>query len=277
MTTIRQALRAGAARLAQDEARAEAEILLAHALGADRTLLYARPERLLSPDEARRYDTLLAHRAEGWPVAYLTGRREFHGLVLRVTPHVLVPRHETELLVELALERIPAGRHARVADLGTGSGAIALALAAARPNARVVAVDSSEAALRVAADNARALGLSNVELRRGDWFEPLAGEHYALVVSNPPYLAEDDPHLDATDLRHEPRAALASGADGLDALRILVAGALAHLEPGGAMLVEHGADQGAALRALFDAAGYVRVGTVRDLERRERVTVGVRG
>lgn len=192
-----------------------------------------------------------------------------------MTPDVLIPRHDTELLVERALERVRGKRGARIADLGTGSGAIALALAKARPDAIVVAVEASESALSVAAMNARALELDRVDLRLGSWFVPLANERFDLIVSNPPYLCADDAHLGLGDLRYEPRAALVSGPDGLDAIRAIVADAPAHLVAGGALALEHGAEQGAEVRALFVEAGFDDVGTARDLEGRDRVTSGV--
>lgn len=210
-------------------------------------------------------------------MAYLLGRRGFWTLDLAVGPDTLIPRPETELLVEQALQRLPSGQPCRVADLGTGSGAIALAIASERPLAQVVATDRSAAALAVARRNAEALGLaSRVGFREGDWFAPLAGERFGLVASNPPYIREGDPHLGQGDLRHEPPSALASGADGLDALRAIVAGAPGHLEPGGWLLLEHGHDQGPAVRALLSDAGFVDVATVPDLEGRDRVGLGRR-
>jgi len=176
--------------------------------------------------------------------------------------------------VELALQRLPAGGDARVADLGTGSGAIALAIACERPRARIVASDRSAAALEVARANADANRIGNVDFRHGDWFVPLRGDTFDLVASNPPYIAEGDPHLAQGDLRHEPPAALASGSDGLDAIRAIVAGAPAHLAPGGWLLLEHGHEQGAAVRALLLGAGFEGVETACDLEARERVTLG---
>jgi release factor glutamine methyltransferase len=253
---------------------ADAELLLAHVLDRPRSWLYAHGDAALDATAVTRFEALLARRAQGEPVAYLTGRRGFWRFELAVTPATLIPRPETELLVELALARLPAERALRVADLGTGSGAIALALAFERPRAQVVATDASPDALAVARGNAAALGLANVAFRQGDWFAPLAGERFDLVASNPPYIAAGDPHL--AELRFEPAAALASGADGLDAIRAIVRDAPAHLQPGGWLLLEHGPDQGAAVRALLHAAGLVAVATERDLERRERVTLGRR-
>lgn len=261
-------------RAADGVAPADAEILLAHVLGRSRTWLYAHADAETCADARRRYEELLARRRAGEPVAYLTGMRGFWKFDLRVTADTLVPRPETERLVELALERLPEGRALRIADLGTGSGAIALALALERPRAQVVASDASEPALAVASGNARALGLHNVAFRRGDWFAPVAGERFDLIASNPPYIALGDPHLDEGDLRFEPPAALSSGTDGLDAIRAIAEGAPAHLEPGGWLLVEHGWEQGASVRRLFEAAGLAGVATHIDLEQRDRVTLG---
>jgi len=263
-------LRAAAARIDPGDAA----LLLAHALGRPRAWLYAHGDEAPDPAALQRFEALLARREAGEPVAYLTGRRGFWRHELRVTPDTLVPRPETERLVELALERLAPGAPLRIADLGTGSGAIALALALERPRARVVATDASPAALEVARGNADALGAGNIEFRHGSWFEPLAGERFDLVASNPPYVADGDPHLAQGDLRFEPAAALASGADGLDDIRVIVRDAPAHLVPGGWLLLEHGFDQGAAVRALLHAAGFAEVGTGRDLEGRDRVGFG---
>lgn len=252
----------------------EAELLLAHVLQRPRAWLFAHADDPLADDAARCFATLVERREAGEPVAYLTGRRGFWRFDLRVTPATLIPRPETERLVELALERIPQGVEVALADLGTGSGAIALALASERPRARMVATDASAEALAVAESNAAEIGLRNVEFRLGDWLAPLQGERYALIASNPPYIAQDDIHLGQGDLRHEPRSALASGIDGLDAIRIIAREALAHLHPGGWLLLEHGWEQGAAVRAILEAAGWVEVATHGDLEDRDRVTLG---
>lgn len=253
----------------------DAALLLLHVLKRPQAWLYAHGDAVVNADQAARFGELVARRASGEPIAYLLGYRGFWTLNLRVTPDTLIPRPETELLVEQALERLDPAADVRVADLGTGSGAIALAIATERPRARVVATDRSEAALAVAQGNAVAHGLAGrVAFRQGDWFAPLAGERFDLVASNPPYIADGDPHLARGDLRHEPPSALSSGADGLDAIRILVAVAPSHLESGGWLLLEHGFDQGPAVRALLDAAGFVEVATVQDLERRDRVSLG---
>jgi release factor glutamine methyltransferase len=264
----------GRAQLAGDEARRESELLLGHALQRERAWLFAHAADTVEEAARARFAALVAARARGVPVAQLLGRWGFWTLELRVTADTLIPRPETELLVEAALARLPAGRAAQVADLGTGSGAITLALAHSRPDAHVVATDASAAALAVARDNATDNALRNVEFRQGDWYEPLIGARFDLLLSNPPYIAQDDPHLLQGDLRFEPRTALASGADGLDAIRVLAGGARAHLRAGGWLLVEHGFEQGAAVRALFTAAGLTAVETLRDLEGRERVTLG---
>lgn len=247
--------------------------LMAHVLGRGTAWLYAHGGDPVDPGAAAAFRALVARRSAGEPVAYLTGRRGFWTLDLAVTPDTLVPRPETELLVEMALARLEDDA-VDVADLGTGSGAIALAIASERPRARVVATDRSEAALAVARGNASGAGLANVAFAAGDWWAPLAGRRFHLVASNPPYIAEGDPHLARGDLRFEPPAALASGHDGLDAIRAIVAGAPAHLHPGGWLLLEHGLDQGAPVRALLSAAGFVGVETARDLEGRDRVTIG---
>lgn len=252
----------------------DARALLAHALERSPAWLFAHGNDPIDEQSLQRFETLLARRVQGEPVAYLTGRRAFWSFDLMVSADTLIPRPETELLVELALARLPVGAESRVADLGTGSGAIALALARERPQAQVVAVDVSAGALDVARANARELGLRNVEFRQGDWLQPLADEHFDLIVSNPPYIADADPHLDA--LRYEPVPALSSGGDGLDAIRIIASNAPAHLRSGGWLLLEHGWDQGDAVRALLQAAGFDNVETRRDLEHRDRVTLGRR-
>lgn len=253
---------------------ADAAVLLAHAADRPRSWLHAHADDEADASVVARYADLLARRMAGEPVAYLTGSRGFWRLDLRVTPDTLVPRPETELLVELALDRLPVDRALRIADLGTGSGAIALALAHERPRAQVVATDASVAALEVARDNAGALRIGNLAFRHGDWLAPLAGERFDLIASNPPYVALGDPHLDEGDLRFEPPAALSSGVDGLDAIRAIARDAPAHLVAGGWLLLEHGWEQGAAVRELLRQAGFAEVLTGRDLERRDRVTLG---
>lgn len=254
--------------------RADAELLLAHVAGRDRAWLFAHAGDELAPEQAAGFAALVERRAAGEPVAYLTGHRGFWTLELEVGPDTLIPRPETETLVELALARLPIGIPARVADLGTGSGAIALAIASERPQAEVIATDFSAGALAVAERNALRNGVGKVEFRRGDWYAPLGSERFGLIASNPPYIADGDPHLGEGDLRFEPPTALSSGADGLDAIREIVAGAPVHLVPGGWLLLEHGLEQGAAIRELLQHAGFVDVATERDLEDRDRITLG---
>ncbi|WP_217537065.1 peptide chain release factor N(5)-glutamine methyltransferase [Stenotrophomonas sp. GbtcB23] len=271
---IRQLLAAAARVLPGVEGRHEAELLLLHVLGRERGWLFAHATDLLDPATAEAFAALLQRRIAGEPVAYLLGRRGFWTLDLAVSPATLIPRPETERLVELALERLPEGVPLRIADLGTGSGAIALALASERPLAQIVATDMSGDAIAVAAGNARQHGRANVAFRQGSWHAPLAGERFDLIASNPPYIASDDPHLAQGDLRFEPTTALASGHDGLDDIRLIIAGAPAHLQPGGWLLMEHGWDQGEAIRALLEGAGFVEVETALDLEQRDRVSLG---
>lgn len=272
----RALLREAAAQLrdAGDSARLDAEILLGHVLGWTRAQLIARDDEALPPEAEARFRDIVARRAGGEPVAYLTGTKDFWSLSLRVTPDVLVPRPETELLVEWGLECVQDKPAPRIADLGTGSGAIALALASECRDATVWATDVSDAALAVAAGNARALGLDQVSFRRGRWFEAVDGLRFDLVVSNPPYVAEGDPHLDA--LRHEPARALTAGPDGLADLRAIVEAAPQYLEDGGWLLVEHGATQGGAVRALLQASGFEDVQSRRDLAGHERASGGRR-
>lgn len=266
-------------RLTQSRTRidaADAEILLAHVLGQSRGWLFAHDDAELDAAQDAAFEQLVARRQAGEPVAYLTGTQGFWTLDLTVTPATLVPRPETELLVEQALAKIPADAPWRLADLGTGCGAIALALARERPLSRMVATDLSEDALAIARGNAARNGVENAEFRAGSWLEPLQGETFDLIASNPPYVADGDPHLAQGDLRFEPSLALSCGRDGLNAIRTIAAAAPAVLRPGGWLLFEHGFDQDAAVRALLEEAGFAEVETVRDLEGRGRVTQGRR-
>lgn len=255
---------------------AEAELLLAHAIDRPRSWLFAHDDACLDDVQRARFEQLIARRAAGAPIAYLTGVRGFWRFDLAVSPATLIPRPETERLVELALERLPVDRTVDVADLGTGSGAIALAIAFERPAARVLATDASADALEVARGNAGRLGLSNLRFALGDWCAPLGDACFDLIASNPPYIAADDPHLGQGDLRHEPPSALASGPDGLDAIRAIARDAFDRVRPGGWLLLEHGFDQGAAVRAVLERAGWCDVETALDLEQRDRVTLGRR-
>jgi len=259
-----------------DTPRLDAEVLLAAALDRPRSHLLAWPERIPEPEQAARFAAWLERRLAGEPVAYLLGRREFWSLELDVTPDTLIPRPETELLVELALERLPVDRPVTVADLGAGSGAIALALAVERPRARIVATDRSLAALTVAQRNARRLGVANVEFREGDWCAPLAGECFDLIASNPPYVAATDSRWRRGALRFEPPSALVAGEDGLSAIRAIVAQAPARLRPGGWLLLEHGYDQGEAVPALLWEWGFVEVSDHLDAAGVSRASCGRR-
>ncbi len=264
-----------AARLTpqSDSARLDAELLLAHVLGRSRTYLHTWPERQATQLEVELFTALIDRRAVGEPVAYLTGRQAFHDLDLTVNAATLIPRPETELLVEVALRLGESESKLAVADLGTGSGAVGLAIARARPNWWVMATDRSAKTLEVARHNAQILEIGNVGFRLGRWYEPLKEKSYHLIVSNPPYVRPDDPHLAQGDVAHEPRSALVGqGEDGLGDIRELIRGGPDHLQPAGWLCVEHGYDQGAAVRALFDAGPFDRIETERDLAGIERVT-----
>lgn len=260
--------------LSRREARLEAQILAAHALGVARPWLIAHADHPLSPQLTATLDALVARRMTGEPIAYLLGRREFYGLDLAVTPAVLIPRPDTETLVEAALARLPAEHPMRVLDLGTGSGAVALALARHRPRADILAVDRSPEALALAGDNGRRLGLHNVRFVQSDWYARIGVKKFDMIVSNPPYVAAGDPHLARGDLRFEPLSALAAGPDGLQAIRAIVAGAPAHLRAGGWLLFEHGHDQAEVCRTLLATAGFDAPFTLPDLAGRPRVTGG---
>jgi release factor glutamine methyltransferase len=269
--TLRQGADALGATLNIDqrECRLEAQILLCHAIQQPRAYLAAHDRDPIPPEQAAAFAALLHRRLQGEPIAYILGGREFYGLDFKVTPAVLIPRPETELLVDLALERLPADRPCRVLDLGTGSGAVAVTLALHRPQTEVVAVDQSAAALEVARENAQRLGVSNLRLIQSDWYSALNGEKFDLIVSNPPYIAAADPHLAQGDVRFEPAVALASGADGLDDIRTI------HLYPAGWLLFEHGYDQAAACRDLLAQTGFQQVGSSADLAGIERVSYGL--
>jgi release factor glutamine methyltransferase len=254
----------------------ENRILLCHATGLSRVQLITQSDRPLTLEEAQRLDALVARRLQGEPIAYIVGRREFFGLEFQVGPAVLIPRPDTELIVELALERLPQRESSppRLLDMGTGSGAIAVAVAVTRPDAAVTALDVSPDALAIAQTNAAANG-ANVRFLLSSWFDALdAGATFDVIASNPPYIAAGDVHLAQGDLRFEPPGALTDHADGLSALRLIVAGSGRHLAPGGWLLLEHGYDQAAAVRALLLAAGFADVQSWKDLGHIERVSGG---
>jgi release factor glutamine methyltransferase len=289
MTTVAAALEAARTKLLASEAR----LLLGHVLESPAAWLIAHDDHVLDEDELLAFASLVSRRAGGEPVAYLVGHREFFGRDFAVSPGVLIPRPETELLIEITQRKVMrSGIHSdgaggtatrnsgqatsgttRILDLGTGSGCIAITLALEFPQAQVTAVDASEAALRIARRNAETLG-AQLRLLRSDWFAALDGERFDLIVANPPYIADADPHLAAGDLRHEPSTALASGTDGLEDLRRIIGAAPAHLAPGGQLWLEHGYDQAAAVRELLAAAGLVDIEQHRDLSDIVRVSGG---
>lgn len=253
--------------------RLDAELLLAHALGQSRSYLRTWPEREPDAAQCAAFAALLERRRAGEPVAYLLGRQGFWSLDLEVAPHTLIPRPDTELLVETALALGPGGP-ARVLDLGTGTGAIALALACERPAWQVLGVDRVSEAVQLAERNRARLGLGNARFVESVWFSTLGGERFALIVGNPPYIAAADRHLSEGDVRFEPASALVAGEDGLADIRRIVAEAPEHLEAGGWLLLEHGYDQAEAVRALFAARGFAAVESRRDLGGHQRITLG---
>ena len=276
-TEIRQLIEEGVARLARvaDDPRHEAEILLGAALGRPRSFLIAHAEQpILDCEATDRYEAHVTRRAHGEPIAYILGEKEFWSLPLKVEPAVLIPRPETELVVERALARLPAEGGGSVLDVAAGSGAIALAIASERPRRHVIGTDVSPAAVELARVNAARLGIANVEFRAGSWYQPARGQVFDLIASNPPYIAETDPRVERTVRFFEPHGALFSGPTGLEALREIVAGAPGHLASGGWLAVEHGDTQGEPVRNLLAAAGFESIATHRDLAGRERCSEG---
>lgn len=273
--TIASVLATATTQLAdhQESPRLEAEILLAHALGQPRTYLYAWPERYLVCDILGPFKGWLQRRISGEPLAYIIGQWEFWSLNLTVTPDTLIPRPETELLVEKALEKIPTDVELTIADLGTGSGAIALALAKERPRCMITATDISTEALEIAQKNAHSLGLNSISFKAGDWLNPLHGMSFDLIISNPPYVASHDPHLRHDDPKYEPRQALHAGPDGLEAIEKIVAQAKNHLNPSGWLLLEHGYDQGESVVALLGSYEYHNIYDHHDYGHQPRVIV----
>ena len=270
MISITRAIQHATARI---NSRLEAEILMGDVLHRDRAWLYAHGNDHLTPDELSRFESLLARRERGEPIAYLTGSREFYGRDFSVNPAVLIPRPETELLIDLALDRLPK-KQCRVVDVGTGSGCIALTLAAERPHWQVTAIDLSESALAVCTTNAHHLGLDRVRLLQGDLLGPVHDETFEAIVSNPPYVAANDPHLEQGDLRFEPAAALSAGSQGLAVIDRLIDQASTRLSPGGWLILEHGHDQGPSVIDRMLRDGLHNVVTHTDLAGIDRVTLG---
>ncbi len=276
-STIAELIRASELRLNTlcDSPRLDSELLLASVLDKPRSYLFTWPEQSLTTEQETRFQALLDRRIKGEPLAYILGNREFWSMPLRVSPGTLIPRADTELLVEQALKQLPEHEARHILDLGTGSGAIALAIACERPNSSVVATDQSEAALTMARENASLHDIGNIEFIHGEWFSPFPDTtRFDLIVSNPPYIAEDDPHLLQGDLPSEPRSALVSGPDGLDDIRTIISLAPEHLVRGGWLMLEHGYDQAEAVKGLFQDAGFIDVTTIRDLAGQDRVTQG---
>lgn len=279
--TIQSELQAAIARIDSDSPRLDAEVLLAHSLNKPRSHLLAWPDKVIQPSALQQFNQLIQKRIDGQPVSYLTGTREFWSMNLTVTPDVLIPRPETELLVETALARL-SDVDSQAADLGTGSGAIAIALAKERPNWQITATDQSQAALRIAAANAAQQNLGNIEFRHSDWLESLADKRFDLIISNPPYIAATDPHLDQGDVRFEPDQALASGVDGLDDIKKIIAQSPAHLKPNAWLMLEHGYNQSSAVQKLLEGTPqhnmencqqYTCIESLADLSGQSRVTV----
>ncbi|WP_122437440.1 peptide chain release factor N(5)-glutamine methyltransferase [Pseudomonas viridiflava] len=255
-------------------ARLDAELLLAAALGKPRSFLHTWPERIVSTEAALAFAGYLQRRRTGEPVAYILGQQGFWKLDLEVAPHTLIPRPETEMVVEAALELVPAFAPTQVLDLGTGTGAIGLALANDRRQWKITAVDRVPEAVELAERNRQRLQLDNAEVLNSHWFSALEGRQFDLIISNPPYISEADPHLSMGDVRFEPGSALTAGPDGLDDLRTIISEAPAYLSPGGWLLLEHGYDQGPAVRELLIRHGFERIQTRRDLGEHERITFG---
>ena len=273
MTRIDQLL-AHAAQIDSPTAQLDAELLLAFVLEKPRSYLYTWPDKTVTEAQVAAFMTLLERRQRGEPVAYLLGRQGFWTLDLQVAKHTLIPRADTELLVESALQLAVASTTLKVLDLGTGTGALALALASERPLWAVTGVDRIESAVALAQNNQRQLQLANVGFLSSHWFSALTAQRYDLIVSNPPYIADNDPHLQQGDVRFEPLSALVSGPDGLDDIRLIIAQAPSYLTANGWLLLEHGFDQASAVRELLQQAGFIDVSSQRDLSGHQRISLG---
>lgn len=279
LTTLRTAWQTAQSRISQHlpldvaDAKFEAQLLLQYALNVNRAWLLAHEDDALQANIHAVFEASVLRRLNGEPIAYILGQREFYGLKLHVTPDTLIPRPDTETLVEAALEKIPKHKPFEVLDLGTGSGAIALAIAKNRPLAQVTAVDASQGALNVAQQNAADLGIANISFTVSDWYAAFSHERFDVIVSNPPYIESADAHLTQGDLRFEPMSALASGLDGLQDIRRIIADSLVHLKPQGWLLLEHGYNQAAAVTELMAENGLVSIATLQDLGGNDRVTL----
>ncbi len=281
MTTVRQALQQAYSQLLQsgsDTSHLDSEIILGKAIGKSRTWLHTWPESSIDDADYNLFVSLIQRRADGEPVAHIVNKQDFWSLTLKVTADTLIPRPETEVMVEQALEFIPRNSGWRVADMGTGSGAIAIAIASERPDSTVIATDRSSAALSVAKENGADHNLHNIEFREGEWFAPFSDSEppYQMILSNPPYVAQEDPHLGEGDLRYESDTALVSGEDGVDDLSYLISNAEIYLASNGILMVEHGYDQGKKVRSLFKQNNFSGVTTLHDLAGLERISYGTR-
>lgn len=276
MIDIRMALELALQQLdgKNPDSRLEAEILLCHVLNKNRAYIFAHPEKSLNPIQLEHFSQLVLRRTKGEPLAYITGNREFWSLSLKVNPSTLIPRHETERLVELALELIPNQPNTYLLDLGTGSGAISLALAKERPNWHIDACDFSHEALTVARENAQTNGIENVHFYQSDWFKSLPQKRYHAIISNPPYIDKDDPHLSQGDLRFEPQNALVSGQEGFADLQYIIEHSPDYLLPGGLLLLEHGFEQKVRIRSILKKLGYINVQCWQDIQGHDRVSGG---
>lgn len=272
--SIKSALAFATVKLNHDEAKLEAQLLLQHVLNVNRAWLIAHENDALQANQHAAFEALLNRRLNGEPIAYILGGRAFYGLDLLVTPDTLIPRPDTETLVEAALAKIPMAAHPSILDLGTGSGAIALAIAKNRPQASVIAVDASKAALAVAKKNAQNLSIDNVEFVLSNWFQHLNNQPFDVIVSNPPYIEENDAHLSQGDLRFEPISALSSGEDGLNDIRQIIENSLVHLQPQGWLMLEHGFNQADKVADLMANTGFVSIETIKDFGGNNRVTIG---
>ncbi len=277
MTTIIKLLNEARSALNNPEAIQESEILMAAICGISHSQQLTHPDQVLSEKQCQQFDAALKRRIAGEPLAYIIGTRGFWDMDLKVSPAVLIPRPDTECLVEQALARIPADTRWQIADLGTGSGAIALALARERPQCEITATDLSAAALAIAKENASLLGIKNISFAAGPWLQPIKGRLFEMIVCNPPYIPADDPHLKQSDLPAEPEQALISGVDGLDAIRQIITDSVMQLQPGGFLLLEHGYDQTSEVTELLRQQGFKEIFTEKDYGANDRVTGGRQG